>query len=109
MMTFLKILDLGMNQLLGPIPPEIGNFNKSSENVKGIGLVICLKLGCVGFSELINFCCCRNIQSNELIGLIPLALSNLNHLLELRLDRNRLQGSVPATSNPNFSSDIRGK
>ena len=71
--------------------------------------MICLKLGCVGFSELINFCYCRNLQSNELIGLIPLALSNLNHLLELRLDRNRLQGSVPATSNPDFSSDIRGK
>ena len=71
--------------------------------------MICLKLGCVGFSELINFCCCRNLQSNGLTGLIPPELSNLNHLLELRLDRNRLQGSVPAASSPDFSSDIRRK
>ncbi|KAL0000087.1 hypothetical protein SO802_019689 [Lithocarpus litseifolius] len=98
MLTFLKILDLGMNQLWGLIPPQ--KFDKSSENVKRIGLVICLKLGCVGFSELINFCCCRNLQSNGLTGLTPPEHSNLNHLLELRLDRNRLQGSVPAASNP---------
>ncbi|KAK9984389.1 hypothetical protein SO802_033914 [Lithocarpus litseifolius] len=82
MLTFLKILDLGMNQLSGPIPPEIGNL-----------------------TSLVKI----NLQSNGLTGLIPPELSNLNHLLELRLDRNRLQGSVPAASDPDFSSDIRGK
>ncbi|KAM3687256.1 hypothetical protein ACB098_10G065500 [Castanea mollissima] len=82
MLTFLKILDLGMNQLSGPIPPEIGNL-----------------------TNLVKI----NLQSNGLTGLIPPELSNLKSLLELRLDRNRLQGSVPAASNPDFSSDIRGK
>ncbi|XP_023926804.1 probable LRR receptor-like serine/threonine-protein kinase At1g63430 [Quercus suber] len=82
MLTVLKILDLGKNQLSGPIPPEIGNL-----------------------TSLVKI----NLQSNGLTGLIPPELSNLNHLLELRLDRNRLQGSVPAASNPDFSSDIRGK
>jgi len=28
MLKSLKVLDLGMNQLSGPIPPEIGNLNQ---------------------------------------------------------------------------------
>ena len=27
MLKFLKVLDLGMNQLTGPIPPELGNLS----------------------------------------------------------------------------------
>ena len=27
MLKFLKVLDLGMNQMTGPIPPELGNLS----------------------------------------------------------------------------------
>ncbi|KAK7287526.1 hypothetical protein RIF29_00807 [Crotalaria pallida] len=39
-------------------------------------------------------------DSNGLTGRLPPELGNLRYLQELRLDRNRLQGSVPAGSRP---------
>ncbi|KAJ9549888.1 hypothetical protein OSB04_022431 [Centaurea solstitialis] len=77
----LKILDLGMNQLSGPIPHEIG------------GLVSVVKI---------------NLQSNGLTGRLPPELGNLKNLQELRLNRNKLQGTVPGANATDFASSMRG-
>ncbi|XP_048229858.1 probable LRR receptor-like serine/threonine-protein kinase At1g63430 isoform X2 [Ricinus communis] len=81
MLKYLKVLDLGVNQLTGPIPPEIANLN----NVMRI-----------------------NLQSNGLTGHLPPELGTLKYLEELRLDRNRLQGTVPAGGNSDFPSNAHG-
>jgi len=49
---------------------------------------------------------CRNLQSNGLTGRLPSELANLKYLQELRLDRNKLEGSVPAASTSNFPSNM---
>ncbi|XP_024452881.2 probable LRR receptor-like serine/threonine-protein kinase At1g63430 isoform X3 [Populus trichocarpa] len=81
MLKYLQVLDLGANQLTGPIPPEIAN------------LISVIKI---------------NLQSNGLTGSLPPELGNLKSLQELRLDRNRLQGSVPASSSSDFTSSAYG-
>lgn len=49
----------------------------------------------------------RNLQSNGLVGKLPPELGNLEYLEELRLDRNKLGGILPATSSDSIS-DTRG-
>ncbi|MBA0762073.1 hypothetical protein Gotri_024626 [Gossypium trilobum] len=49
-----------------------------------------------------------NLQSNGLTGSLPAELGNLKYLEELRLDRNRLKGAVPAYSNSTFTANTRG-
>ena len=51
---------------------------------------------------------CRNLESNGLTGRLPPELGKLNNLEELLLDRNRLQGTVPAGSNADFPSSMHG-
>lgn len=68
-----------------------------------------LTLSSFCFSDLINFCCCRNLGSNGLTGRIPPELGNLKNLQKLWLDRNRLLGSLPVAGNPDFSSNKTGK
>ncbi|KAI9072612.1 hypothetical protein K1719_045448 [Acacia pycnantha] len=50
----------------------------------------------------------KNLQSNGLTGRLPPALGNLRCLQELRLDRNKLQGLVPAGGSSNFPTNMRG-
>ncbi|KAK2998147.1 hypothetical protein RJ639_026600 [Escallonia herrerae] len=76
-----SVLDLGVNQLSGPIPPEIGNLSSITK---------------------------INLQSNGLTGRLPLELGNLKYLEELRLDRNKLQGTVPGSNGSDFTSNIHG-
>lgn len=51
---------------------------------------------------------CRNLESNGLTGTMPQELGNLKYLEELLLDRNKLQGNVPAESSINFTSNVQG-
>lgn len=81
MLENLKVLDLGKNQITGPIPPEIGNM-----------------------MNLVKI----NLQSNELTGTIPSEFSKLKKLQELRLDRNKLQGIVLGDNDTEFSSNVHG-
>ncbi|XP_043811713.1 probable LRR receptor-like serine/threonine-protein kinase At1g63430 isoform X2 [Manihot esculenta] len=81
MLKSLKVLDLGVNQLTGPIPPEIASIN--------------------GVTRI-------NLQSNGLTGHLPPELGNLKYLEELRLDRNRLQGTIPAGGKSDFPSNVHG-
>jgi hypothetical protein len=46
------------------------------------------------------------MQSNGLTGRLPPELANLKYLQELWLDRNKLEGSIPATSTSNFPSNM---
>jgi len=43
-----------------------------------------------------------------LTGRLPPELGNLRFLQELRLDRNRLQGPIPAGDSSNFGSNMHG-
>ncbi len=67
-LTELTILVLYTNQLTGVIPPEIGNLTK-----------------------LVSL----NLPSNQLTGFIPPELGNLTSLTDLTLDNNQLAGSIP--------------
>ncbi|GFS37159.1 leucine-rich repeat protein kinase family protein [Actinidia rufa] len=80
-LKYLKVLDLGKNQLSGPIPPQLGNL-----------------------TNLVKI----NLQSNGLTGKLPPELGNLKYLEELRLDRNKLQGIVPGSNSSDFTSSIHG-
>ncbi|KAJ0727558.1 putative protein kinase RLK-Pelle-LRR-VI-2 family [Helianthus annuus] len=64
-LKYLKVLDLSNNELTGPIPSEIGN------------LVSIITI---------------NLESNGLTGQLPFKIGNLQ---DLRLDRNRLHGTIP--------------
>ncbi|KAK4374435.1 hypothetical protein RND71_005112 [Anisodus tanguticus] len=79
----LKVLDLGSNQLIGPIPLELGNLT----NI--IKMLV-------------------NLQSNGLTGKLPAELGDLKYLQELRLDRNKLKGTLPASNGSNLTSSARG-
>jgi len=63
-------VDLSSNNLIGTIPPEIGNLT-SIENL--------------------------SLMSNILFGGIPNEIGNLNSLVELRLSRNTLEGNLPSS------------
>lgn len=43
-----------------------------------------------------------------LTGELPPKLGNLNYLEELRLDRNKLQGTIPGNNNSASNSSIYG-
>ncbi|ORX34884.1 hypothetical protein BCR36DRAFT_375870 [Piromyces finnis] len=69
--TFINIsndIDLDLNDLIGPIPPELGNLS----NLKTLFLA-----------------------HNELSGSIPPELGNLSNLKSLNLAENNLSGSIP--------------
>ena len=63
-------LELGQNQLTGPIPAELGNLS----NLRGLFL-----------------------SGNQLTGPIPAELARLTNLTALHLSGNRLTGCVPAS------------
>lgn len=50
----------------------------------------------------------RNLQSNGLSGRMPSELGNLKDLEELRLDRNKLQGTVPGNNGSRVASNMHG-
>jgi len=70
-------LDLGINQLTGSIPPEIGELS----NLNSLYL-----------------------RQNNLTGLIPLEIGELTKLTLLNLNNNQLSGEIPESiCNLNFS------
>lgn len=115
MLKNLRVLDLGSNQLTGTIPPEIGNL---SSIVKMLVIYECYHQCITSFLPLFTcpylllalaiFCFYRNLQSNGLMGNMPTELGNLKYLQELRLDRNKLKGTLPASNGSDYPSDTSG-
>jgi len=91
-LTALTLLELGGNQLSGPIPPEIGNltaltrFHLWNNQLSGtlppqIGNLTALTI--------------LQLQGNQLNGTIPPEIGNLSALMVLDLGINELSGTIP--------------
>ncbi|CAA0820495.1 disease resistance family protein / LRR family protein [Striga hermonthica] len=103
-MSKLQIMDLANNRLTGNISRCFGNFSgmvhdKTTlgiENFYGINSFSEVLKGVVlEYSQntrlLINF----DLSSNQLVGEIPLELTNLTGLMGLNLSHNHLRGKIP--------------
>ncbi|PHT26228.1 hypothetical protein CQW23_34159 [Capsicum baccatum] len=93
-LRFLEYVDLSMNQLFGPIPPELGkltslvHLNLSNNQISGS---IPPQTGSLTKLETLS------IFKNHLNGSIPSELGKLKHLTDLELYANQLSGSIPIT------------
>ncbi|PHU08496.1 hypothetical protein BC332_20356 [Capsicum chinense] len=83
-LPFLEYVDLSMNQLFGPIPPELGKM-KSLE----IGGSIPPEIGNV--KGLLGL----DLSSNHLIGQIPKEFGKLTSLIRLLVQNNSISGNIP--------------
>lgn len=87
-------LTLNSNNLIGNLPPEIGDFSRLEElqfdnnNLSG---TIPPEIG--NLTEL-KICF---LDNNDFIGTVPEELGNLGSLNTLYLDNNRLTGAIPNT------------
>ena len=91
-LTRLKDLDLSKNELTGPIPPELANLsNLTSLDVNGNKLTGEIP------SELANLSNLRNLVlwNNELTGEIPAWIGDMTDLVVLDLDENQFTGQIP--------------
>lgn len=101
------MLNLSVNELSGPIPPEIGNLTSITKMYEVNSLQkFSLTTTFILFPYFSNlFWCCimyRDLHSNRLNGYIPPELGDLTKLFELRLDRNKLSGVIPASNVSNM-------
>ncbi|CAA0822698.1 receptor like protein 21 [Striga hermonthica] len=102
-MSKLKIMDLANNQLTGNISRCFGNFsemvhNKTTRAIKNYGLNALsevLKGVVLKYSENTRFLVNFDLSSNQLVGEIPLELTNLTDLIGLNLSHNHLRGQIP--------------
>ncbi|RXH81819.1 hypothetical protein DVH24_036160 [Malus domestica] len=86
------ILDLEDKQLVGSIPPSIGNLTRLIEISLGINKFhgeIPQELGRLRALESLN------LSSNSLGGKIPTNMSHCTQLREFDLDSNKIIGSIP--------------
>nr|GLL41330.1 probable LRR receptor-like serine/threonine-protein kinase At3g47570 isoform X1 [Ipomoea trifida] len=116
-LSFLRVVNLGGNQLQGEIPREIGGLlrlrylnlsvNTLTGDLAALNLSNCLQLRKLLFTknglhgklptELANL---KKLQilflnKNQLTGGIPPAFGNLSMLQVLRLEYNHLEGNIP--------------
>jgi hypothetical protein len=92
--AFPKVLNLGNNDFVGVIPPDIGllkellSLNLSFNRLHGdIPKSIC---------DLTNLLV-LDLSSNHLTGAIPAALNNLHFLSKFNISFNDLEGPIPAS------------
>lgn len=106
-LTNLIMLNLSVNELSGPIPPEIGNLTSITKLYEVNSLQkFSLTTTFILFPYFSNLFWCRfmyrDLHSNRLNGYIPPELGDLTKLFELRLDRNKLSGVIPASNVSNM-------
>ncbi len=85
-------LNLGNNQLEGPIPPELGNLSLLEFldlDLNGLSGAIPQELGNLARLEFLT------LYGNGLSGLIPTELANLSELESLYLGENQFSGPIP--------------
>jgi Leucine-rich repeat (LRR) protein len=84
---------LNVNNLVGTIPPELGNLT----NLQVFDLYINQLTGSIptGLGSLVNLRI-LNLEANQLTGSIPIELGDLSNLQYLNLLNNQLEGSIPA-------------
>lgn len=105
MLKNLTVLDLSVNRLTGPIPPTLGELTAVAKLYEVITAWIlnASEFVLIGFTFSSLF---RDLHSNGLTGKIPPELGKLENLVELRLDRNRLEGQIPGGTMLNFSATL---
>ncbi|CAA0821599.1 disease resistance family protein / LRR family protein [Striga hermonthica] len=103
----LKWLDLSDNKLSGPIPTIVGQLSdlewidiygntfEAMENYGLNALSEVLKGVVLEYSENTRFLVNFDLSSNQLVGEIPLELTNLTDLIGLNLSHNHLRGQIP--------------
>ena len=85
-------LDLGYNQLTGPLPPELGNLiNLTELDLAGNQLQNSIPAQLGDLSNLLIL----ELRSNQLSGSIPAELGNITNLDFLSLYNNQLTGPIP--------------
>jgi len=89
----LTVLYSGGNELSGTIPPELGNL----KNLAGLNLTMNQLSGTIP-PELGNLknLTALTLSDNQLSGSIPPELGNLKNLTALTLSDNQLSGSIPS-------------
>ena len=91
-LTNLTVLLLHSNQLTGPVPPELGdlaNLQEMSLSGNDLSGPIPPELG--GLANLTAL----DLIDNQLSGTIPPELGNLTNLQRLHLEGNQLSGTIP--------------
>ncbi|MEM1118853.1 MAG: T9SS type A sorting domain-containing protein [Bacteroidota bacterium] len=87
-------LDLEGNNLIGGIPPEIGEFsNLTGLNLSGNTLSGSIPSNIGQLTKLTGLV----LTANQLTGNIPLEIGNLTELSSLWLNLNQLSGEIPST------------
>ncbi|CAN0924035.1 Probable LRR receptor-like serine/threonine-protein kinase At3g47570 [Linum grandiflorum] len=93
-LSFLKVLNLSGNMLVGEIPHEIGSLRRLKQLVlynNSLGGEISPNIS--GCSALIIF----SVAENKLVGGLPWQLGQLNKLRGFDASYNNLSGSIPAS------------
>ncbi|KAM3266999.1 hypothetical protein P3L10_003994 [Capsicum annuum] len=93
-LTELKIMYLGLNNLSGPIPSELGKLKHLTDlelSYNQISGSIPITLGDLTELKIMY------LALNNLSGPIPSELGKLKHLTNLELPVNQLSGSIPIT------------
>ncbi len=98
--TSITEIYLGHNNLVGSIPPEIGNLNNLQRLYLGYNHLSGSIPAEIGNLDSLQY---LFLYSNQLSGSIPAEIGNLNNLQELYLGYNQLSGLMPAEIN-NLSS-----
>ncbi|WP_440121419.1 leucine-rich repeat domain-containing protein [Tenacibaculum sp. Ill] len=91
-LTNLTFLNISSNKLTGEIPTQIGNLIKLKElsiSNNQLSGVIPKEIGKLTLLERLS------LGSNQLTGAIPIEVTNLTKLRDLHLSQNQLSGEIP--------------
>ncbi|KAG1354969.1 receptor-like protein EIX2 [Cocos nucifera] len=109
-LTFLQVLDLACNNFSGVLPPSFGNFSammatknvdrpKMSENYFFVNYTESLQITKNGidteYANVLSYLMSIDLSHNNLFGMIPEELVNLQGLLFLNLSTNHFTGRIP--------------